>query len=615
VSAVGNPDLHGWCGRSLNVDLYRGSSEVSPVLAETLRTYIGGRGLGAYMMLESRVYEKDPLGPDNPIVIANGPITGMKAPTAGRFSASTRSPLTGALLDCNCGGPFGIALKRKGWDCLRVDGCCAEPSYLLVDGALDDARADVLPAKDLWGLDVPSSLGRLAEMHPGCQALVIGPAGENGVLFATAVTNRGRSLGRGGFGTVMGAKKLKAIVITGDDAHKPAPADADGFDFVVYEAQKMLKASPITSRGLPEFGTSVLVNVLNQAGALPTRNYRESQFELAESICGETLRRDFVTGHSACTLCPIGCTRKSRTAHGSGHGPEYETVWAFGADCGVGDLDAIIEASYACNRLGLDTITMGATIACAMELTEEGCITDGPRFGDGQGFVDLIEATANVQGLGSDLALGSRRLAERYLRPELSMTVKSLELPAYDPRGIKGQGLAYATSNRGGCHLRANMTGPEVLGVPKMIDRFATLGKAGLLINLQDLNAVLDSLVVCKFAAFAVGEGYWARMLSAATGERFEPQDLMRVGERIWNLERLFNNAAGFTREDDSLPPRLVNEPVREGPSQGHTVDLQPMLDEYYTSRGWTRDGQPRRRKLEDLGLVALADKASAAAT
>ena len=559
------------------------------------------------MMLEGRVYEKDPLGPDNPLIFVTGPLTGMKAPSAGRFSASTRSPLTGALLDCNCGGPFGIALKRRGYDYLRVDGRCPKPSYVVVDGGLEDPRVDVRPANDLWGRDIPATLDRLEELHPGCQAVVIGPAGENGVLFATAVTNRGRSLGRGGFGTVMGSKNLKAIVLTGDEGYKPAPADADGFDFVVYEAQKMLKANPITSRGLPEFGTSVLVNVLNQAGALPTRNYRDSQFELADQISGETLRRDFVHGHASCPSCPIGCSRKSRTANSSGDGPEYETVWAFGADCGVGDATAVIEASYVCNRLGLDTITMGATIACAMELTQEGLIDGGPRFGDGERLAELVEATACLKDLGAELALGSRRLAERYARPELSMTVKSLELPAYDPRGLKGQGLAYATSNRGGCHLRANMTGPEILGIPKMIDRFATLGKAGLLINLQDLNAVLDSLVVCKFAGFAVGEGYWARMLSAATGELFEPQDLVRVGERIWNVERLFNLAAGFTRDDDSLPWRLREEPVKAGPAKGQVVDLQPMLDEYYSSRGWDAQGRPARRKFEDLQLLDLA--------
>lgn len=604
---MGSSDLKGWCGRGLTVELGTGEFRTDSIPVQLLRKYLGGRGLGAYMMLESRVYCRDPLGPDNPLIIANGPITGMKAPTAGRFSASTRSPLTGALLDCNSGGPFGLGLKRRGYDSLRIDGCAKEPSYLLIEGNSDDLGVEIRSAEGLWGEDIPTSLGKLDEMHPGCQFLVIGPAGENGVLFATAVSNRRRALGRGGFGTVMGAKRLKAIVLAGKENNKPVPADPEGFDFVVYEAQKMLKANPITSRGLPEFGTSVLLNVLNQAGALPTRNYRDSQFERAESICGETLRRDFVIGTTACSLCPIGCTRKSKTARLSGEGPEYETVWSFGADCGVDDLSAIIEAGYACNRLGLDTITMGATIACAMELTEEEVLTEGPRFGDGTHLVSLIESTARVEGLGRDLALGSRRMAEKYGRPELSMSVKSLELPAYDPRGIKGQGLAYATSNRGGCHLRANMTAPEILGVPKMIDRFATFGKAGLLINLQDVNAVLDSLVVCKFASFAVGEAYWARMLSAGTGELFEPQDLVRTGERIWNVERLFNLAAGFTRDDDSLPTRLQSEPVKAGPAAGHTVDLQPMLTEYYTSRGWDGEGRPQRRKFEELELLELA--------
>lgn len=604
---MGGSDLSGWCGRSLHVDLGQASFRVAPVSPQTLRSVLGGRGLGAYMLLEERVYEKDPLGPENPLIFATGPLTGMRAPSAGRFSASTRSPLTGALLDCNCGGPFGIALKRRGYDYLRVDGCCSEPSYVVVDGGLENPRVEVRPAGDLWGRDIPATLDRLDELHPGCQAAVIGPAGENGVLFATVVTNRRRSLGRGGLGTVMGSKQLKAIVLTGQEGHRPVPADAERFKFVVYEAQKMLKASPITSRGLPEFGTSVLMNVLNQAGALPTRNYRDSQFEQANEISGETLRRDFVYGHASCPACPIGCGRKTRTANLSGDGPEYETTWAFGADCGVSDLTAIIEASYVCNRLGLDTITMGATIACAMELTQEGLIEGGPRFGDGEPLAELVRATAYGEGLGAELALGSRRLAERYDRPELSMSVKSLELPAYDPRGIKGQGLAYATSNRGGCHLRANMAGPEILGVPKMTDRFATLGKAGLLINLQDLNAVLDSLVACKFAAFAIGESYWARMLSAATGEPFEPRDLMLCGERIWNVERLFNLAAGFTRDDDSLPPRLLKEPIKTGQAAGHVVDLQPMLDEYYLSRGWTDQGRPETFKIEDLGLVDMA--------
>ena len=420
------------------------------------------------------------------------------------------------------------------------------------------------------------------------------------------VNNRGRSLGRGGLGAVMGSKRLKAVVVLPDGPRRPPVADPERLDFVVYEATKLLKANPVTSTALPEFGTAVLVNVLNQAGALPTRNHRETQFEGAARISGEALKRGYVSRRAACRGCPIGCARRTRAGDESGEGPEYETVWAFGAECGVDDLEAILHANYACNRAGLDTITMGVTIACAMELAGEGLLPGGPRFGDAAAVVALTRATAAGEGLGELLQEGSARLAARLGRPELSMSVKGLELPAYDPRGMKAQGLGYATSNRGGCHLRANMVGPEILGIPKMVDRFATLGKAGLLINLQDLNAVLDSLSVCKFTAFAMKEDYFARLLGAVWGEPVEPQELLLSGERIWNLERLFNLTAGFRRGDDTLPPRLLREPPPSGPSAGQTVDLDPMLDEYYVSRGWDAGGRPTPGKLARLGLAGL---------
>jgi aldehyde:ferredoxin oxidoreductase len=500
-----------------------------------------------------------------------------------------------------------VALRRLGLDYLVVVGACDAPSYLLVGAGSpgEDPSATVRPAGDLWGLDVPASLARLRELHPGCEAGVIGPAGERGVLFASIVNNRGRSIGRGGLGAVMGAKRLKAVVVSGHGERQPPVADPERLSFVAYEAEKLIKANPITSQALPEFGTSVLVNVLNQAGALPTRNFRASQFEHAQAISGESLRRDYVQRRAACRGCGIGCARRTSTGDASGEGPEYESIWALGAACGVGDLKAIVEAGYACNRGGIDTITMGSTIACAMELTEEGLLSGGPRFGDAAAVVALCEATARGEGLGEELGHGSARLAARHGRPELSMSVKSLELPAYDPRGMTGQGLAFATSNRGACHLRANMLGPEILGVPKMIDRFATLGKAGLLINLQNLNAVLDSLSLCKFTAFAMKEDYYARLLNAVWGETVEPQELLRIGERIWNAERLFNLAAGFSRADDTLPRRLLEEPVVAGPAAGRVVDLAPMLGEYYISRGWDGEGRPTAAKLDRLGLTA----------
>jgi aldehyde:ferredoxin oxidoreductase len=617
--------------RGLRLDLSSRTSSQEELPAEVARRWLGGRGLGAYLALRERLYDVEPLAPGNPLIFAPGPLTGTGAPASGRYSVTSRSPLTGTVFDGNSGGNFGNALRRLGWDFLVVTGALDEPGYVTVglDGAggageasPDGASAEpfagpggvtLRPAAGLWGLDIPASFERLRELHPKSEAAVIGPAGERGVLFASIVNNRGRSIGRGGLGAVMGAKHLKSLVLDGHGDRKPPVADPERLEFIVYEAEKLLKSNPITSTALPEFGTSVLVNVLNQAGAMPTRNHRESQFEGAASICGEMLKKDHLQRRSACRGCIIGCARRTSAGDQSGEGPEYESIWAFGAQCGVSDLTAIVQANYACNRAGMDTITMGSTIACAMELTELGLVPDGPRFGDARAIIDLAEATAMGEGLGAELGLGSARFATLYGRPELSMSVKRLEMPAYDPRGMKAQGLAYATSNRGGCHLRANMLGPEILGVPKMVDRFATLGKAGLLINLQNLNAVLDSLSVCKFTAFAMKEDYYARQLSAVWGEQVEPQELLLLGERIWNAERLFNLAAGFKRADDTLPPRLRHEPVPAGPSAGQVVDLPPMLDEYYISRGWDESGVPTAAKLDRLGLTEIAAAAGVA--
>ena len=596
--------------RGLWVDVGSGTSRDEELPVEVARDFVGGRGLGAWIAVRERLYEVEPLAPENLLVFAPGPLTGTGAPASGRYSVTSRSPLTGTVFDGNSGGNWGNAFRRLGYDYLVVSGACAAPACLM----LSERGAELRPADGLWGLEVPAALAAIRELHAGSEAAVIGPAGERGVLFASIVNNRGRSIGRGGLGAVMGAKRLKAVIVAGGGGRRPPVADPERLSFVAYEAEKLLKANPITSQALPEFGTAVLVNVLDQAGALPTRNYRDSQFEHAQAISGEALRRDYVQRRSACRGCGIGCARRTSTTGSSGEGPEYETIWALGASCGVGDLEAIVEANYACNRAGMDTITMGATIACAMELADEGLLPDGPRFGDAASVVALCRATARGEGLGEELGQGSARLAARHGRPELSMSVKRLEMPAYDPRGMKAQGLAYATSNRGGCHLRANMLGPEILGVPKMVDRFATLGKAGLLINLQNLNAVLDSLSVCKFTAFAMKEDYYARLLSAVWGETVEPQELLQLGERIWTAERLFNLAAGFSRDDDTLPPRLLREPVKTGPAQGQVVDLPPMLDEYYVSRGWDGDGRPAAAKLERLGLTELAAATGAVA-
>jgi aldehyde:ferredoxin oxidoreductase len=294
-----------------------------------------------------------------------------------------------------------------------------------------------------------------------------------------------------------------------------------------------------------------------------------------------------------------------------GEGPEFETTWAFGAECGIDDLAAIIEANALCNDLGLDTISAGSTIACAMELSEIGLLDSDLRFGRADLLASTLEGMGMRTGLGAELADGSLRLGQKYDRPDLSMSVKGMEMPAYDPRGMQGQGLLYATSNRGGCHMRGNMLGLEVLGLPKLVDRLQVQGKSGYVILNQNVNAAIDSLVICKFVHMGVAEEYFARVLSAVTGETYNTGELVTLGERVWNLERLYNNREGFTRAEDTLPPRLLNEPVAEGPSKGWVSHLEPMLEEYYRTRGWDQNGVPKRKKLEQLGLLELVEPAT----
>jgi aldehyde:ferredoxin oxidoreductase len=459
-------------------------------------------------------------------------------------------------------------------------------------------------ATALWGLRVGEVTARLGQNNNRRNVLAIGPAGEKLSRIAAIMNDGQRSLARGGPGAVMGSKNLKAIVIEGKQ--RPEIADQERFKFMLYESRKLLRASPLTSQALPEFGTSVVMNIVNNVGALPTRNFQQSQFEAAEDISGEALTDSYLVENASCWACPIGCTRISKTDQVEGEGPEFETTWAFGAACGIADLAAIIEANALCNDLGLDTISAGATIACAMELTEKRYLNSDLRFGRADLLACTLEDMAYRRDLGAELADGSLRLATKYGHPELSMTVKGLEMPAYDPRGMQGQGLLYATSNRGACHMRGNMLGLEVLGLPKLIDRFQVQGKSSFVILHQDIAAAIDSLVICKFTNMGVAEEYFARALSAVTGIEYATGELIRVGERAWNMERLYNNREGFSREHDCLPPRLTQEAVTAGPSQGWVSKLEPMLKEYYRGRGWDENGVPRPEKLKQLSLADL---------
>ncbi len=592
--------MEGWAGKILEIDLTTGITQTSALNMEMARLFLGGRGLGARLLWDLVGPEIEPLSPDNVLIFTTGPMTASGAQTSNRFSVSTKSPLTGTILDANSGGWWGMQFKRTGYDVLIVRGKAQAPTWIEItseDVALRDAS-------HLWGKGVFETTEILGQDNNRRNVLCIGPAGENQSRMAAIMNDRERALARGGPGAVMGSKNLKAIVVAGKD--KNQPVDRDRFKFMLYETGKLIKASPITSQALPAFGTSVVMNVVNEIGALPTRNFQESMFEGAARISGETLADTILVRNQACWACPIACTRISKTEAGEGEGPEYETAWSFGAMCGVDDLEAIFEANQVCNDMGLDTISVGSTIACAMELSERGLVDSSLRFGRADLLAETVQQIGLRQGLGDELAEGSYRFAKRYGVPALSMSAKKMEMPAYDPRGMQGQGLLFATSNRGGCHMRGNMLGPEVLALPRLIDRFANQGKAGIVANHQNTAAVVDSLVMCKFTNMAVSVEFFARFLAAVSGMDFSADDLMKVGERTWNLERLYNLREGFSQADDTLPERLLTEPVSAGPSQGHTVRLAGMLAEYYQFRGWDERGVPKATKLHELGLDGL---------
>jgi aldehyde:ferredoxin oxidoreductase len=590
--------MAGWAENVLDVDLSTHTYRTYPLDMEMARLFIGGRGVGARLLWDLVGPHVDPLSPENVLIFTNGPLTGTGYQTSNRFSVTTKSPLTGTVLDANSGGYWGMQFKKAGYDVLIVRGRSETPVWIEIK------NGEILfhDARDLWGMRVFALTEKLGQNNNKRNVLCIGPAGENLSRIAAIMNDRERALARGGTGAVMGSKNLKAIVVEGKD--RPDIKDPERFKFLLYETRKLLAASPLTSQALPEFGTVVLMNIMNNIGALSTRNHQETQFEGADAISGEELTEKYLVRNASCWACPIGCTRISKTGKVEGEGPEFESTWALGAQCGIAVLPAIIEANALCNDLGLDTISVGSTIACAMELSEKGYMDSNLRFGRADLLAPTIEAIACRYDIGAELADGSLRLATKYGHPELSMTAKGLEMPAYDPRGMQGQGLLYATSNRGGCHMRGNMIGLEVLGLPKLIDRFQVQGKSSFVILNQNSNAAIDSLVICKFTNMGVADEYFARVLSAVTGIPYATGDLIKAGERVWNLERLYNNREGFTAKDDTLPPRLLTEAPTDGPSKGWVSQLEPMLKEYYRTRGWDQNGLPTLKKLAELGLA-----------
>ncbi len=597
--------MHGYRGQVLRVNLTTGQIKKETLDLQTAQKFIGGRGLGSYLLSKEIQPTVDALSPENKIFIVTGPLTGSPAPTPGRYMVVTKSPLTGTIACSNSGGFWGPELKNAGYDLIVLEGRAPKPMYLFIK----DETVELRDATKYWGKLVSETTTQLLAdvREPQARVLCIGPAGEKQSLIAAVMNDKCRAAGRSGVGGVMGSKNLKAIVVRGTG--KVALAAPEKTKELLAILARKIKDNGVTGQGLPTYGTAVLVNIINEAGMYPTRNFQQSYFPTANKASGEALADEYLTKRVACFRCPIACGRECEVGEEKGEGPEYETLWAYSANCGVDKLDDVIRANNLCNEYGLDTISAGATIACAMELAEKGYIkpseVNGPalKFGSSEAIIEWTRKMGAGEGLGAKLAQGSYRLAASYGVPELSMSVKKQELPAYDPRGAKGMALQYATSNRGGCHVRGYLISPEVLGLPEKIDRFATAGKATWAKAFQDLTAVIDSLGLCLFTSFALNADDYRDLLNAIVGVNWTKEEMFTAGERIWNLERVFNLAAGIKPEEDTLPKRLLHDPITEGGSKGHVAQLAEMLPAYYQERGWTPQGIPTKEKLAALAL------------
>ena len=595
----------------LRVNLTNGKISTEALNQEWAKEYIGGRGLGTKMYCEEVGPNVDPLSIENNMYFMTGPLTGTGAPSTGRFMVITRGPLTGTIACSNSGGEFGAEMKYAGYDGFIFEGKSERPVYLWID----NDKVELRDASHIWGKEVPETTDIMrAETDDRAKVACIGPAGENLCKIACIMNELNRAAGRTGVGAVMGSKNLKGIVVRGTKAvHVP---NKEKFMQAAAEATKSLKENPVTGGGLKAYGTQILINILDQSNGLPVHNFRESgTVEWAEKTSGEyMIEHKNLVRNKGCFSCVIGCgrvTRSFKPYSGFGEGPEYEAGWGFGADCDISDIDAICQANFRCNELGIDAISMPTTIACAMELYEYGYLPKEEAgcdlsFGNAAVLKELVEKTAYRQGIGDLLSEGSYRLAEHYGHPELSMSVKKQEMPAYEPRTLQGIGLEYATSNRGGCHVRGYMTSPEILGIPEKVDPAVIEGKAGLCKVFQDLTSAVDSTGFCLFTTFGIGGEIIANVLSAGTGLEYTAEEILKCGERIWNLERIYNMACGITGKEDTLPPRILHDPQKHGAYKGSVSRLPEMLPEYYELRGWNAEGVPTEVKLNELNIKQM---------
>jgi aldehyde:ferredoxin oxidoreductase len=614
--------MFGYCGRILIVDLTRRQTRVEALPETVARAVVGGIGLGTWLLHRWAPRGVDPLAPENPLIFVASPCVGTGLTTSAKYALVTKSPLTGFIGDSLSSSHLALSLKAAGWDAVVITGAADAPTAVVVD----PEGASFLPADNWWGLQTPEAEAAVeAALGGSTHAAVIGPAGEAGVRYAT-VTNDGRHAGRGGAGAVMGAKRLKAVAFRspsgGTEKHPLFPQVAD---------REALRAAAVAlarrSQG-PEtakyrvLGTAANLLAFDRLGTLPTLNFQQSTFEGAERISGERLLETRKAGRSACASCTIGCEQLFRMADGSGRRLEYETMFALGPLLGVDDPDTVLEAAALCDRLGMDTISAGGTLAWAMECVARGVLTESEldgvplRFGSAEGVREALTLIAGRAGIGALLAEGSQAAAARLGRGSAywAMHVKGLELPGYEPRSLKTMALGLATSPRGACHNRSAAYEADLSG---RVDRLtADASRGRLAAESEDFAAVLDSLILCKFLRRCFDDFYpeAATLLQHVTGWEMTDAELRRVGERITNLKKAFNLREGWQPADDTLPPRLLDEPLPTGPTAGSALtrdELATMIDAYYAARGWSPDGQIPGGKWRELGLTELIGEQS----
>jgi len=593
----------------LRIDLTSGKFADQEVSKEDAHKYLGGRGLAAKILYEENKPMIDAFDPENRLIFMTGPYTGTYGSFTAFYNVTTKSPLTGAILSAHSGGHWGPMFRKTGYDGIVFRGKSPIPVYLLIT----DNGAELKDASDIWGKDVFETIDELQKRHDKARAAVIGPAGEKLIKYAAIMNDHHRAAGRGGVGAVMGSKNLKAVVVHGT---KDVPqADPEKLKETFKTASATVKEK---SQAFAKYGTSMVVGITGKAGTIPTRNFQTGNFPEYEKIGGDTLVNNYKTKDTACARCPLHCgnmTKADKEYKAETEGPEYETLAMFGSNLGNSNMESIIMANSLCNKYGMDTISCADTIACAYELFEKGIITEKDtgglklQWGDHAAMVKLVEMTGKREGFGKLLGEGSRRLAAKY-GPEAgkyAMNVKGMEFPGYDPRGIQGMALAFATSTRGACHLRATMYVPELF--QGKLDRFTVKGKAPVLKDLQELFTLYDCMILCKFGARNAFANSWDEMVTlvnAATGFGYNVDELRKIGARSWTMERLFNLREGLSKKDDTLPERLFTLPIDDGPSKGAVVnkaDFDKELEEYYKLWGWTSDGVPTQDALDKLGM------------